>query len=323
MRTLYLDLQMGAAGDMLSAALLELCDDPKAMTERLNSLGIPGVLYQPQKTVKCGITGTHMTVTVDGKEELSEDVFKHDRHDHEHHAHEHHDQEHHAHEHHVHEHHEHEQDDHNHDHAGHHHSSMADITAIIEKLEISDKVKKDILNVYHLIAEAESYVHGVPVEEIHFHEVGTMDAVADVAAVCILLDELHPDEIMASPVHVGSGHVRCAHGILPVPAPAAAYILQGVPTYGGSIKGELCTPTGAALLKYFVKEYSSQPQMVVSKIGYGCGRKEFEQANVVRAVIGETPDHEDRIHELACNLDDMTAEEIGFCDRTAAFCPVH
>ncbi len=189
---------------------------------------------------------------------------------------------------------------------------MSDIITIIGALPVSQKVKDDIINVYALIAEAESHVHGVPVEEIHFHEVGTMDAVADVAAVCILMDELQVERVAASPIHVGSGQVRCAHGILPVPAPATAYILQGVPTYGGRIRGELCTPTGAALLKYFVNEYCAQPQMIVSKIGYGLGTKEFEQANVIRAVLGDTSDSEDRVMELACNLDDMTAEEIGF-----------
>jgi len=112
-------------------------------------------------------------------------------------------------------------------------------------------VRENVLAVYRSIADAESRVHGVPVDEIHFHEVGTMDAVADVVAVCLLMDRLAPERVIVSPIHVGSGHVHCAHGILPVPAPATAYILQGLPIYGGSVKGELCTPTGAALLKHF------------------------------------------------------------------------
>ena len=144
-----------------------------------------------------------------------------------------------------------------------------------------------------------------------------MDAIADVVGVCWLMYELAPDQILASPIHVGSGQVQCAHGILPVPAPATAYILQGVPTYGGAVKGELCTPTGAALLKYFVSGYGSAPVMCVEKTGYGMGHKDFEAANCVRAMLGQTLETEenigrDRIVELCCNLDDMTPEEIGF-----------
>ena len=179
-------------------------------------------------------------------------------------------------------------------------------------LKVSDRIKDDIMNVYGLIAEAESHAHGEPVTEIHFHEVGTMDAIADVAAVCLLMDELSPDEVIASPVHVGSGYVRCAHGILPVPAPATAFLLRDIPTYGGEINGELCTPTGAALLRYFVDRFGDRPVMRTHAIGYGMGKKDFPRANCVRAMIGETEDRTDIVSELSCNVDDMTAEEIGF-----------
>ena len=166
--------------------------------------------------------------------------------------------------------------------------------------------------VYGFIAEAESAAHGVPVEEIHFHEVGTMDAVADVTAVCLAMAELAPDEVVVSPVHVGAGQVRCAHGILPVPAPATAHILRGVPTYGGGIRGELCTPTGAALLKHFASRFGEQPVMRVEKIGYGMGKKDFEAANCVRVLFGETEDGAGDAALLSCNLDDMTPEDAGF-----------
>ena len=293
MKTLYLDCGMGAAGDMLTAALLELLPDAEGFMAQLNALEIPGVTMQKEKVSKCGIGGTHITVKVHGMEE---DESMHE------HAEEHH---------HVsgHEHHHH---DSGHEHEHHHHSGMHEIEHIVHHLPVSDKVKADILAVYSLIAEAESHAHGVPVTEIHFHEVGTMDAVADVAAVCLLMEKIGPGQVIASPVHVGSGQVRCAHGILPVPAPATAYILRDVPIYGGEIRGELCTPTGAALLKHFVTRFGSMPVMKTTAIGYGMGKKDFPAANCVRALLGETESAGDYITELNCNVDDMTGEALGF-----------
>ena len=282
MKTLYIDCGMGAAGDMLTAALLELIPKKESFINKLNNLGIPGVTISCEETSKCGIKGTHVTVKIDGAEE-SEDM-------HEHHGHEHH-------------------------HEHHHHSSMHDIEHIVHGLNVSEKVKSDIINVYGLIAEAESHAHGVPVTEIHFHEVGTMDAIIDVASVCMLFDYLSPEQIIVSPVHVGSGSVKCAHGVLPVPAPATAYILRDVPIYGGEINSELCTPTGAALLKYFATSFGNMPVMKTSAIGYGMGKKDFIRANLVRVMLGETEDLSDEVLVLSCNLDDMTAEAIGFAEE--------
>lgn len=263
MKTLYFDCAMGAAGDMLTAALLELHPSPRAFVATLNGLGLPGVVFTPEKCKKCGIAGTHMKVTVHGKEE----------------------EEH------------------------HHHQGLVDVENVVSRLAVPAKVRQDILAVYRRIAQAESQVHGVEVSQVHFHEVGAMDAIADVTAVCLLLHELAPEKIAASPIHVGSGTVKCAHGVLPVPAPATALLLQGIPTYGGHIQGELCTPTGAALLAHFVTEFGPQPAMAVEKTGYGCGKKDFPQANCVRCLLGST---EDAVLELSCNLDDMTGEAIGF-----------
>ena len=197
-------------------------------------------------------------------------------------------------------------------HPHHHHASMAGITHIIEHLNLPDEVKKDVVAVYHLIAEAESHVHGKTVEEIHFHEVGTADAIADIAGVCLLMHMIVPQKVIASPIHVGSGNVHCAHGILPVPAPATAFILQGLPIYSGVIKGELCTPTGAALLKHFVTEFKEMPVMRTAAIGYGMGKKDFERANCMRVLLGETEENGSEVTELSCNLDDMTPEALGF-----------
>ena len=300
MRTLYLECGMGAAGDMLTAALLELTEDRQAFVDKMNHIGLPGVSVAAEPSVKCGITGTHMRVTVDGAEEESVDA---DGHEH-HHGHEHtHD---HGHDHHEEAHGHHDDHDHDHGHGHHHHASVKDIDGIIGSLDVSEKVRADARAVYALIADAESRVHGRPVTEIHFHEVGTMDAVADVVGVCLLMEMLSPDQVIASPVHTGSGHVHCAHGILPVPAPATALILEGIPSYGGQVKGELCTPTGAALLKHFVSRFGDRPVMTVEAVGYGMGKKDFEQANCVRAFWGESEGEKKPITKLECNLDDMT-----------------
>lgn len=283
---------------MLTAALLELLPEREKMVEELNRLGIPGVEFACEAASKCGIGGTHISVKVNGQEE-SEGM--HDGgHNHEHHHDDGHDHEHHH------------DESHGHEHHHHHHSGMHEIGHIVEDLPIPERIRKDILAVFGLIAEAESHVHGVPVSEIHFHEVGTMDAVADIAAVCVLMDRLAPDQVVVSPVHVGSGQVKCAHGILPVPAPATAYILKDAPIYGGEIRGELCTPTGAALLQYFASRFGAMPVMRVSAIGYGMGKKDFPAANCVRALFGETEEAGDTVAELSCNVDDMTAEAVGY-----------
>ncbi|RHS65014.1 nickel pincer cofactor biosynthesis protein LarC [Clostridium sp. AM45-5] len=319
MKTLYFDCGMGAAGDMLMASLYEICPDKAGFLKTMNEMGLPGLSVEAEPAVKCGITGTHMKVTIHGEEEESVDVDLHEhvhdhaeQHDHDHHEHchdhDHHDDHdfHHTHTH---------EENHTEEHSGHphhHHASMAGISHIIEHLNLPDEVKKDVVAVYHLIAEAESHVHGKTVEEIHFHEVGTADAIADIAGVCLLMHMIAPQKVIASPIHVGSGNVHCAHGILPVPAPATAFILQGLPIYSGVIKGELCTPTGAALLKHFVTEFKEMPVMRTLAIGYGMGKKDFERANCVRVLLGETEETGSEVAELSCNLDDMTPEALGF-----------
>ena len=281
MKTLYLDCSMGAAGDMLCAALLELMPDPDAVVRELNGIGIPHVAFEKDASVKSGIAGTHLSVRINGEEEHEPAGI------------------------------------HHHDHMHHHaHSDLVSIETILKNLHVSDRVRTNALAVYRLIADAESRVHGCPIDQIHFHEVGSLDAVADVTVFCLLIERLQPDKVVASPVHVGSGTVRCAHGVLPVPAPATAYLLRDVPIYGGEIKGELCTPTGAALLRHFVTQFGPMPVMRVNAIGYGMGTKDFDTANCVRAMLGETETHNtESVFELSANVDDMTAEQIGFASE--------
>lgn len=267
MKTLYLECNMGAAGDMLMAALLELLPEKDSFIDRINHIGIPGVCVTKEAAEKCGVQGTRISVVVNGGEEISHDVELGIGHVHEHHSEEH------------------------HYHRGeqsHHHTTLEGIVTMIDAFSVTERVKKDAIEVYTLLAEAEATVHGKTMESVHFHEVGMLDAIADIVGVCMLMEEIAPEQIIASPVHVGSGQVKCAHGILPVPAPATANILNGMPTYGGEIKGELCTPTGAALLKYYVNGFGSRPVMVVNQIGYGMGKKDFPAVNCVRAFLGET-----------------------------------
>lgn len=290
MNSLYIECKMGVAGDMLMAALLELTDKDTFLT-KMNSLGLPGVTLSLENVKKNGITGTHVKVLVDGREE-SENM--HDCED------------------------------------GNASRTLADVKSIINNLDISDKVKSDAISVYNALAEAESEVHGTTVSNIHFHEVGTIDAITDIVGVCILMEMLSVDKVIISSINVGSGEVKTSHGILPVPAPATALLLRGIPMYTDEgINGELCTPTGAALIRHFTDEFGDMPVMATQKIGYGFGSKEFDRPNCVRAFYGEEcsrevsargsdsskyscDNSEDTVVELRCNIDDMTPEDIGY-----------
>ncbi len=320
MKTLYIDCGMGAAGDMLTAALLELVDDKQAFVDKINSLGLDGVRVSCDKVSKCGIMANSVNVTVNGAEEVSHDVHSHkhihsnDEHNHEdaHSSHSHGSEaarsdvedQHHE--------HEHASEAHHHEHEHTHHRHLSDIEAIIDGLDIKANVKSDAKAIYKIIAEAESKAHGVEVSEIHFHEVGMMDAIVDVLSVALLMDEIGPDKVIASPIHVGSGKVKCAHGIVPVPAPATARILEGVPIYSTEIKGELCTPTGAAIIKYYADKFGNIPLGIIRKQGYGAGKKDFDAANVIRVLLFDEANATDSIVKLECNVDDMTGEEVGY-----------
>jgi hypothetical protein len=319
MNILYIECKMGAAGDMMMAALYELLSDEKKkeFLETMHTAFPEIVQLVPESDKKCGICGTHMHVYIYGEEEH---VHEHEHahaaeyphgHDHSHAAeHSHgHDHSHAAELSHVHE----TTHDHGHDHA---HHSYASISEQIGHLPLPEQVTANAASVYRLIGEAEAHVHGTTIEQIHFHEVGSLDAVVDVVGCCLLFDMIGADAVYASPVHVGNGTVRCAHGILPVPAPATAEILKGIPFYTGEINSELCTPTGAAILKHFVRDFAAMPPMMTDKIGVGLGTKEFETANCVRIFHGTTDafsGEQDVICDLSCNLDDMTGEALGYC----------
>lgn len=356
MKTLFMECNMGAAGDMLMGALFELLPESGQRTflDTMNGIFPDKVMLSPVPSEKCGIWGTKMNVVILGQTE-EEHGNGQEPHTHEHgagcepHTHEHgagcepHTHEHGA-----------GCEPHTHEHGSgrhHHHPlhvSYPEMLAQIDSLPVSDTVKEDAKAVYALIGTAESNAHHTDISQIHFHEVGTLDALMDVVGCCLLVEMLSPEQIIASPIHVGSGSVRCAHGILPVPAPATADILRDVPIYGGAIEGELCTPTGAALLKHFASQFIAMPPMAVEKTGYGMGSKDFPTANCLRAFWGnmsilpvpspkqlpssyeaaalaQVPVREtrpdfyteqfhslDQILELSCNLDDMSPEAVSY-----------
>ena len=268
---------MGAAGDMLMGALYELCPDKEGFLRDMNRL-LPGVTLTAESVTRQGIAGAHMRVVVHGREE----------------GHHHHD----------------------HDHEHHHHRSLGDIREMIGGFDLPQAVRDRAMEVYGRIAQAESAAHGVAVGEVHFHEVGALDAVADITGVCWLMELLGPDRVIASPVNLGGGTVKTAHGLLPVPAPATAALLEGVPAYGGDIPAELCTPTGAALLKTFASSFGPLPMGTIRGVGSGCGTKDFPRANCLRAFLieeaGSAEGPNDHVTELKANIDDMTGEDLGF-----------
>lgn len=270
MKTLYLDCGMGAAGDMLSAALLGLVSDREAILDELNGALSGLAVVSAEDVTRCGVCGLHAKVDIAGDEE-GEEL-----------------------------------------HHRHAHTSIGELRGLLAAAPVSDKVRADAIAVFDLLARAEAEVHGTEMENVHFHEVGSIDAVADVLGVCLLVEKLAPERILASPVCTGGGTVKCAHGVLPVPAPATERLLRGVPWYSGEIQSELCTPTGAALLRHFVSDFVPMPPMRVERCGYGMGKKEFPRLNALRAFWGESDSGTEKLLELACNLDDMTGEEIGF-----------
>lgn len=341
MKTLYIECKMGAAGDMLTAGLYELLSEhqKQEFLEQMNSMFGQDIRMLADTKTAGGITGTHMHVHVLGQEEsafghehthdahphgeLAHLHSEHGQHTHEHHEHGHsHDHEH-PHEGHKHTHETHPHEDHDHTHTHNHSHSHHSYRAILERIQelpLSADVRGHASAVYRLIGEAEAKVHQTELDQIHFHEVGSLDALADVVACCLLFSMLAPERIVCSPIHVGSGTVRCAHGILPVPAPATAELLKGIPCYTGQIDSELCTPTGAAILKHFADCFGPMPAMNISQIGVGHGTKEFAVLNAMRTFLGESADHTDidtdhadQIADISCNLDDMTGEALGYC----------
>lgn len=253
MKTLYLDCFSGISGNMFVGTLLQ-CGVPFAEFQKaMESLGVDGYTLVYKAVQKNGIQAGYY------------DVVLMDHHDHDH-------------------------DEDHHDHHHHHHRHLRDIQDIITKSAFSDDIKEKSLAVFQQLGEAEAKVHGVSLDEIHFHEVGAVDCILDIVGTVWALDNLGIEQLGVSPLHVGSGFVQCAHGLMPVPAPATAELLRGIPTYSTDIRGELVTPTGAALVKTLADYIGPRPvDFIDTKIAYGAGTKDLAIPNVVRGYLGTAP----------------------------------
>ena len=342
-KILYLECYSGISGDMTVASLLDLGADRKVLEDALASLHVDGYQIRIGRTCKCGIDACDFDVILDESACVPDHEHDHGHshehghgHDHEHdhgHDHEHdhgHDHEHdHGHEHghdHRHEHghdhgHDHEHD-HGHDHGhlhAHEHRNIADVYAIIDRMEGSGKAKELARKMFRIVAEAEAKAHGLPIEQVHFHEVGAVDSIVDIISTAVCFDNLGIDEVVVSPLYEGTGHARCQHGILPVPVPAVANIsaMNALPLKITDNQGEMVTPTGAAIAAALRTRKELPEQYRVLGIGIGAGKKDFPRANILRSILleEETPVSscdENHIWVLETNVDDSTGEALGF-----------
>lgn len=324
MRVLYYDCFCGISGDMNLGALIDLGVDSDYLKQELAKLKIDEEFtLEINKGVKKGITGTKVDVV------LTHDPHRHeyDHDDDPHHSHEHaHDEHSHSHDHdnHDHDHAHHHHDGHEHSHDHHHDRDYPIIKKMIESSDLSDAVKSLSLKMFYEIAVAEAKVHGKTIDDVHFHEVGAVDSIVDIVGSAICLDALKVDRVMASTVQLGGGFVMCDHGKIPVPAPATVEILKGVPVKTGLVQKETTTPTGAAILKATVHEFTDHSELMIAKTGYGLGTRDLEVPNVVRVYLGTMENGEETNYEsqgkagqyiIETNIDDMNAELYAYVEE--------
>lgn len=310
MRTLYYDCFSGISGDMNLGALIDVGVDKEYLIRELSKLNLDEYEIKIDKDNRKGITGTKVDV-----------ILKHHSHTNSVSSHDHHVEYHHI----SGENHKHCHNDTNHEH-NHIHRNLQDIELIIQKSNLNENIKNISLGIFKKVAEAEAKVHGKTMKEVHFHEVGAVDSIVDIVGAAICFDCLKIDRIKASTVEVGSGFVKCAHGVVPVPAPATVEILKGVPLRS-NLSFEATTPTGAAILAYAVEEFTDSRNFKIDKIGYGIGQKDIgDIPNVLRVYIGEEIKEEmfsndlledpseyqeltaDEVEVTECNIDDMNPE---------------
>ncbi len=295
-KILYLECYSGISGDMTVGALLDLGADRERLERALKSLGVDGYHLHFGRTSKCGIDAYDFDVHLEGCHE----------HEH-HHGHDHEHEHHHGHD------HDHEHD-HHHGHP-HEHRNLYDIYEIIGRLQEKEEVKALARRMFEIVAEAESKAHGLPVEEVHFHEVGAVDSIVDIVSTAVLLDDLGVGKVIVSPLSEGRGYVRCQHGVMPVPVPATANIAAacGLRLHLTDNEGEMVTPTGAAIAAAIGCGEELPERYTIEKIGVGAGNKDFKNANILRAMIlCPEPERKDILWKLETNIDDCTGEALGY-----------
>ncbi len=307
MKILYYDCFSGISGDMHLGALVDAGVDPDHLIQELNKLPLSGFRLNICRDQRKSIEGTRVDVIID-----DEPDGDHHQNDHDHGpAHEHGSGQDHSH---------HHSHGHNHDHDHHHvHRNLDDIKEIISTSGLAESTKSRALKMFRLIAEAEAKIHGMPVDKVHFHEVGAMDSIVDITGAAICLEYLSPDRIFSSTIELGGGMVKCAHGLMPVPAPATSEILKDIPVRLGSVNHEATTPTGAAILAANVDQFTDNLQFRTKHTAYGIGQRDAETPNVLRVFVGETEDKPDTTGDcvlIECNIDDMNPELHGHVMET-------
>ena len=321
MKTLYLDIFSGISGDMLIGALIDLGVDAHRLEHELEKLQLEDYHLHVGRGHKASIEGVKFDVHIGHHHDHASPVTHSSRRsqtkaDHKHH--------HHAH---GHPHHHHDAEDHEHEHEHTHGRTFSDIKHLIARSSLSAWVKEKSIAVFNRIAAAEGRIHGLPPEEVHFHEVGAVDSIVDIVGACICLEMLGKTRVLASPVVEGAGWIDCAHGRFPIPAPATLQILaaRGIAVTQCDEPHELVTPTGAALLAEFVETFGPMRDLTPGKIGFGLGTRDNKtRPNVLRVVEGFTPRHStldtrhsahdweaDKVAVLETNLDDLNPELLG------------
>ena len=324
MRIAYLECFSGISGDMFLGALVDAGVSPRLLEDAVAALGV-GAKLEISRVMRSGISATKVDVWVDGEKDMPREEYwakqndggverapspakADNEHDHHHgHGHSHDHEHHHA---------------HNPSRAGapapheHTHRGLTEIRKIISSSSISDSAKKTAIAIFEALGAAEAKIHNVPIEDIHFHEVGAVDAMVDIVCASVGSEALGVDEIICSPLNVGGGTVKCAHGTFPVPAPATVELLKDAPVYSSGVQMELVTPTGAAIVKTLVRRFGPFPQMKIDKSGYGAGSRELDgRPNVARLVIGDAVSAHvasETITVLEANIDDLNPQVFGY-----------
>ena len=329
MRIAYLECFSGMSGDMFLGALVAAGVPARLLEETVAALGV-GARLEISRVVRSGISATKVDVWVGGEKDLPREEYwakakvartpsqSHDEHDH-HHEHQHSHDHHHEHEHHTHSHSDRAGSPAPHEHGHTHGRSLTEIREIIGKAAISDAAKKTAVAVFEALGAAEAKIHASSIESVHFHEVGAVDAIVDIVCAAVGAEALGVDEIVCSPLNVGGGTVKCAHGTFPVPAPATVELLNNAPVYSSGIQAELVTPTGAAIVKTLARRFAAFPEMKIEKSGYGAGSRDFQgHPNVVRLTVGEAASTlasktaSDTVTVLEANLDDLNPQVFGY-----------